>query len=139
MKTESPKFKVGQLWRARNGVEHRICNIDDDEEETFVVEAETGLCWTREGRCRKLGEHPSDLVQLIEDVPEPDLVNKPPHYQGDGIECIDAIQAALTPEEFRGYCKGNALKYIWREKHKGGEQDLHKAAWYLNRITGTKP
>lgn len=65
----------------------------------------------------------------------PDLVNLPPHYQSaNGIECIDAIEAALTPEEFRGFCKGNALKYTWREKHKGRDQDLAKAAWYLNRL-----
>lgn len=65
----------------------------------------------------------------------PDLVNHPPHYTAAGIECIDAIQAALTPEEFRGFCKGNAMKYEWRERHKGGDQDLAKAAWYLNRLT----
>lgn len=64
-----------------------------------------------------------------------DMVNHPPHYRKGGIECIDAIQAALTFEEFRGYCKGNALKYIWRERHKGGEQDLEKAAWYLNKAS----
>lgn len=66
--------------------------------------------------------------------PRPDLVNHPPHYKTGDIECIDAIEAALTPEEFRGYCKGNALKYTWREKHKGGDQDLAKAEWYLNRL-----
>ncbi len=64
-----------------------------------------------------------------------DNVNHPPHYKAGGIECIDAIQAALTPEEFRGYCKGNALKYTWREKHKGGQEDLKKADWYLKRLT----
>jgi hypothetical protein len=65
---------------------------------------------------------------------KPDLVNAPPHYRQGGIECIDAIRAALTDEEFRGYVKGNSMKYLWREKHKGGDQDLKKAAWYLNRI-----
>lgn len=63
-----------------------------------------------------------------------DAVNHPPHYTQGGIECIDAIQAALTPEEFRGYCKGNALKYTWRELHKGGAESLQKAAWYLGRL-----
>ena len=63
-----------------------------------------------------------------------DLVNQPPHYRQGEIECIDAIKAALTPEEFRGYCKGNALKYIWREKHKGGRESLAKARWYVNRL-----
>jgi hypothetical protein len=60
-----------------------------------------------------------------------DAVNHPPHYTQGGIECIDAIKAALTPEEWRGYCKGNALKYVWRERHKGGDESLQKAAWYL--------
>lgn len=65
--------------------------------------------------------------------PEQDMVNNPPHYKQGGIECIDAIRAALTPEEFRGYCKGNALKYIWREKHKGGNESMQKANWYINK------
>jgi len=63
-----------------------------------------------------------------------DMVNSPPHYNSAGIECIDAIQAALTPEEFRGYCKGNNLKYTWRERYKNKTEDLNKAAWYLNRL-----
>jgi hypothetical protein len=63
-----------------------------------------------------------------------DLINSPPHYRQGSIECVDAIEAALTPEEFRGYCKGNALKYIWRERHKGGAESLLKAAWYLAKL-----
>ena len=63
-----------------------------------------------------------------------DMVNSPPHYNSAGIECIDAIQAALTPEEFRGYCKGNNLKYTWRELYKNKTEDLNKAAWYLNKL-----
>ena len=63
-----------------------------------------------------------------------DNVDHPSHYTQGGIECIDAIRAALTPEEFRGMCKGNALKYIWRERHKGGIEDLKKARWYLGKI-----
>jgi len=61
------------------------------------------------------------------------MVNHPPHYTQGGIECIEAIQAALTPEEFRGYCKGNALKYTWRERSKGQDESLKKAIWYLER------
>lgn len=64
-----------------------------------------------------------------------DPINNPEHYTQGGIECIDAIEAALTPEEFRGFCKGNALKYIWRERHKGSEESLKKANWYLRKLT----
>ena len=64
-----------------------------------------------------------------------DPVNAPAHYRQGDIECIDAIEAALTPAEFRGYCKGNAIKYAWREKWKGGDESLAKAIWYLRRLT----
>lgn len=66
--------------------------------------------------------------------PVGDNVNHPAHYNQGGIECIDAIKAALTEEEFRGFCKGSALSYIWREKHKGGMEDILKAEWYLDRL-----
>ena len=59
-------------------------------------------------------------------------VSHPNHYASeDGIECIDAIRAALG-DGFEGYCNGNVLKYIWRYKKKNGVQDLEKAAVYLN-------
>lgn len=52
-------------------------------------------------------------------------------YKHGEIECIEAIRAALTPEEFRGFCKGNVLKYVWREGFKGSDTDLMKAADYI--------
>ena len=63
-----------------------------------------------------------------------DPINHPEHYTQSDIECIDAIKAALTPEEFRGYCKGNVVKYIWRERLKGQNESVAKAAWYANRL-----
>ena len=63
-----------------------------------------------------------------------DNVTHPSHYTQGKIECKDAIKAALTPEEWRGYCKGNALKYVWRERYKGGDESLEKAAVYLGWI-----
>ena len=64
-----------------------------------------------------------------------DKVNSPSHYKSEGgIECIEAIRSALTPEEFRGYCKGNILKYTWRERKKGGDESLAKAQWYMKAL-----
>lgn len=63
-----------------------------------------------------------------------DNVNSPAHYASGAVECIDAIEAQLTPEEYRGYLKGNIAKYVWREKTKGGVESLKKAQWYLNRL-----
>jgi hypothetical protein len=67
-----------------------------------------------------------------------DNVNHPPHYSQGDIECIDAIRAALGPDAFVAYCRGNAIKYLWRCDHKGGTEDLRKAAWYLNRAIEEK-
>lgn len=58
-------------------------------------------------------------------------VDKPTHYTSGAVECIDAIRSALTPDEFRGYLKGNIMKYVWRERLKNQDQDLQKAAKYL--------
>ena len=68
---------------------------------------------------------------------EPDPVDHPPHYNQGEIECIDAIRAALGEDGFRSFCKGNALKYIWRADHKqDATEDIRKAIWYLNRSIG---
>ena len=62
-----------------------------------------------------------------------DAVN-PDHYKVGGIETIDYLQAKLLPEEFAGYCRGNALKYISRAGHKDATaQEINKAIWYLLR------
>lgn len=65
-----------------------------------------------------------------------DAVNRPAHYTTGSVECIDAIEASMTPEEFKGYLKGNAQKYLWRYRNKGKpKEDLQKALWYLQRLT----
>jgi hypothetical protein len=61
-----------------------------------------------------------------------DNVNHPPHYNQGGIECIEAIKAALG-DGFAAYLRGNCIKYLWRCEHKGGIEDLKKAAFYLDR------
>lgn len=67
---------------------------------------------------------------------ETDMVNHPPHYTTNWIECIDAIEASMSPDEFQGYLKGNCIKYLWRYRCKGkAAEDLHKAQWYLQKLT----
>lgn len=64
-----------------------------------------------------------------------DPVNSPAHYNNGGIECIDAIRASMSQEEFEGYLKGNTLKYLWRYRYKGKPaEDLAKAGWYLAKL-----
>jgi hypothetical protein len=70
------------------------------------------------------------MVDCSSGIAPADMVNEPPHYKAGDIECIDAIRAALTDDEFRGYCKGNMIKYQWRERLKGGLESIKKAMWY---------
>lgn len=70
---------------------------------------------------------------LIDDEPK-DNVNHPNHYASSSIECIDAMQAMLTPEQFIGYLRGNIFKYQWRYENKNGAEDLEKSQWYLNKL-----
>ena len=54
------------------------------------------------------------------------------HYAQARIQPIDYMEATFTREEFVGYLKGNALKYLSRFQFKGTpEADLIKAATYL--------
>ncbi len=69
-----------------------------------------------------------------------DPVNNPAHYNlGEGIECIDYIKQVLTPEEFKGYCHGNLIKYQHRHGYKNkpvGRYDK-KLEWYLRKMLET--
>lgn len=65
-------------------------------------------------------------------------VHHPAHYCRGGIECIDAIRASMSKEAFAGYCKGNAIKYLWRYEAKGGVESLRKAQVYLGWLIDTE-
>ena len=64
-----------------------------------------------------------------------DPVEQPDHYNKGSIEAIEAIKASMPKHEFRGYLKGNALKYLWRYDYKGKPvEDLRKCRWYVHRL-----
>lgn len=68
------------------------------------------------------------------------MVNHPKHYMlANGIESKDVVRATLTPEEYKGWCKGNALKYQFRAGKKDPskiKEDYQKAVWFLNELIG---
>jgi len=67
-------------------------------------------------------------------IPSHNPVNHPSHYTQGGVECIDAIEAALGTEGFKAYCRGACLKYLWRTEYKNGVEDLKKCEWYLKKL-----
>ena len=82
----------------------------------------------------------SDDFDIVDIIPKEqamteqaeDKVNHPSHYTSGGIECIEAIKASMSKDEYKGYLKGNVLKYVWRYKNKNNPiEDLKKAKVYL--------
>ncbi len=60
------------------------------------------------------------------------------YYNIGEIETIDIINSKLSTDEFKGFCKGNILKYITRASYKkSGEdesQDYEKALYYCKKL-----
>tara|TARA_Y100000361_G_scaffold45970_1_gene39775 strand:+ start:44 stop:508 length:465 start_codon:yes stop_codon:yes gene_type:complete len=78
--------------------------------------------------------HQTDHIKNVSNQIK-DNVNNPSHYNSGAVECIDAIQAMLSEEEYIGYLRGNSLKYRWRFRYKGKPiEDLQKANWYEQRL-----
>lgn len=76
-----------------------------------------------------LDEKPYDVIS------KPDMVNQPPHYTQGGVECIDAIKAAVTGKPpYEAWLTGQIIKYVWRYNFKNGKEDLEKAEFYLKRL-----
>lgn len=69
-----------------------------------------------------------------------EAVRSPKHYKlpGLNIESVDVLRSVLTPEEFKGFCRGNALKYLIRAGKKDSElQDIKKAGVYIEWLIDT--
>lgn len=87
---------------------------------------------------------PNNLTEIVGEMREDydkkqtqefDPVNRPSHYAAGRFEVIDIIEDQLGIEGLRGFCLGNALKYVCRAGKKDPSktiQDLEKAVWYLN-------
>lgn len=81
-----------------------------------------------------------EIAKNHTDTKHTDEVHNPWHYKLNGlnIEVVDVIRATLTDEEFKGWCKGNALKYLMRagKKDKAKEkQDFAKAGVFISWLT----
>jgi hypothetical protein len=60
------------------------------------------------------------------------------YYDEGGINTLDFIKDKLTPDEYRGFLKGNVIKYVSRASWKNGgtteKEDYKKALWYADRL-----
>jgi hypothetical protein len=80
----------------------------------------------------KVGKSKTAYGKLAHPADKHDPVGAPDHYNKGAIEAIEAIKASMHPQEYKGYLKGNCLKYLWRYEYKNGVEDLRKARVYLD-------
>jgi pyruvate-formate lyase-activating enzyme len=67
--------------------------------------------------------------------PKREMVLHPDHYNHGKFEVIDILKDQLTQEEFKGWLRGNVLKYVMRAPYKEEEfQDYKKAEFYISTL-----
>jgi len=68
-------------------------------------------------------------------VDHPDHYNQGGHGNEDNIECIDALAQVLGTDGVAAFCRGNAVKYLWRIGGKENDlRDARKALWYVEKL-----
>lgn len=55
------------------------------------------------------------------------------HYKEMGMQPWDVMEAVLSPEEFRGFLRGNVIKYAMRQGKKDSD-DAGKARHYMMKL-----
>lgn len=79
-------------------------------------------------------ENKNNTSPSSKEEPHKEMVSHPAHYQGNKIECIEAMLDVFGKEKVSAFCELNAFKYQWRADKKGTDlQDKRKAIWYLDK------
>ena len=113
-----------------------MTSIDDaTPEEWDEIAKKFDKTFKTDGQLVREAKHKTkQLDKVNEKIDEYNNVNSPIHYNQGQTECIDAIEAMLSVEEYIGYLRGNSTKYRWRFRYKNGIEDLNKAEWYEKRL-----
>ena len=108
--------------------------IDEDGDYYLISSDEDIRNYYIKDRFKKMDNDKFTITQNTNEE-KPDMVNHPKHYTSGtlGIEVINTMEMCTTREEFMGYLRCNALKYISRFENKNGLEDVKKCAWYVKK------
>ena len=56
------------------------------------------------------------------------------HYANKAVQPWDAMKCWMSPDQFEGFLRGNAIKYLARYPDKGAVDDVKKARHYLDAL-----
>jgi len=108
--------------------------IDDESDAKHLGRCYTQCCFCASFEVAKATQPPSITLEDYARMEcEHEAITSPGHYKvAEGLEVVDMIRAVLTPEQFRGYCLGNLIKYRMRagKKTMSPMEDLGKAHVY---------
>lgn len=77
--------------------------------------------------------HGGGTTEHFDPINKGEEVNHPQRYAGGKYECIDVMTDVFGVDAVKSFCKLNAFKYLWREEHKNGVEDLKKAMFYIDK------
>lgn len=126
---ESPQVPKTSTPERPNAAESPTTTINNNHECLFgLPDCNCRRYWAKDLPPNQKSAY-KDSTQVSDDV------DSPSHYNTGAVECIEGLEACLSAEEFQGYLRGNAMKYLWRCSYKGSMvKDLKKATWYIERL-----
>jgi len=123
--TENSLFKyIGEDWDFELGEVIKLHSDDGSDIPVFKsVSRDRCRYCTLDLDVEYIGEEGDEDMLLVEDVlseteneqPVKDNVNSPNHYASQAIECIVAMEAMLSPEEFIGYLRGKLIELTYKQ------------------------
>ena len=63
-----------------------------------------------------------------------DEINPTYYTDKSSIECHNVLKIMFSPEYVKAHDMCSAFTYLWRHKFKGGNTDIKKAKWYIDRL-----
>ena len=91
---------------------------------------------------KTLGELIDDRMEIYkimeQDQKADDIQVGGSHYKDMPVQPWTVMEAVLTYEEFRGFLKGNIIKYSMRQGRKDGSDDAGKLDHYIKKLEEVK-
>jgi hypothetical protein len=144
-KNNRQRDKAKWPWRGRILDKEYISQLDFDVWNVYGEHSETETLY-----CEEVSQY--DIVARLPDFPLPPRAPDKPqstssetltgnmqvggdHYKKMKHQPIDVMESCMSPEELKGFLRGNALKYLMRMGHKdSAHTDVYKALHYVDML-----
>ena len=116
----------------------KVGNIDGD---IYYYKAGTEILHREDGPAIEYADGTTFWYLNGKEVTEEEVMSDGKDYQVGGdhyaiqyIQPWEYMEACMSKEEFKGYLRGNVIKYVSRYDKKDGLKDIDKAMHYLENL-----